>query len=143
MANVEFEDNTIEVIGAIEQSINIALEECAGALESRVKRNTRVAKKQGGDTKNSWTHYVDEKRHIAYVGNPKQNAIWEEYGTGEYAVTDDGVPSGKGRKGGWAYQDEEGKWHFTYGKKPSRALHKAVTSTKRKIIKRLQSALKG
>lgn len=137
MAEVKFEDNTIEVLGEIEQNINIALEECAGALESRVKRNTRVAKKHGGDTKNSWKHYVDEERHRAVVGNPKQNVIWEEFGTGEYAI------HGDGRIGGWSYQDEDGNWHFTRGKKPSRALHKAVISTKSMIRRRLQDALKG
>lgn len=137
MADIVFEDNTIEVIGEIDSTINIALEECAGVLESRVKRNTRVAKKHGGDTKNSWKHYVDEEKHIAYVGNPKKNAIWEEYGTGEHALNRDG------RIGGWSYQDEDGEWHFTRGKKPSRALHKAVTSTKSKIVKRLQSMFSG
>lgn len=134
MANVEFEDNTIQVLGEIDTQINIALEECAGVLESRVKRNTRV---KTGQTKNAWQHHIDDEKHIAYVGNPLENAIWEEYGTGEYAL------NGDGRKGGWGYQDEKGDWHFTYGKTPSRALHKAVTSTKSKIIKRLQSALKG
>lgn len=137
MAEVKIEDNTIEVLGAIDAQINIALEECAGALESRVKRNTRVAKKHGGDTKNSWSHYVDEERHRAVVGNPKQNAIWEEFGTGEHALNRDG------RIGGWSYQDEDGNWHFTRGKKPSRALHKAFTTMKSKIVRRLQDALKG
>ena len=134
MANVEFEDNTIEVIGEIDSKINIALEECAGVLESRVKRNTRV---KTGQTKNAWQHSVDGEKHVAYVGNPLENAIWEEYGTGEHAL------NGDGRIGGWSYQDEDDKWHFTRGKKPSRALHKAVTSTKAKIVKRLQSMFSG
>ena len=134
MAEVKFEDNTIEVLGEIDAQINIALEECAGALESRVKRNTRV---KTGQTKNAWSNYVDDEKHIAYIGNPLENAIWEEYGTGEYAL------NGNGRKGGWAYQDEKGNWYRTYGKAPSRALHKAGTSMKDKIVARLKSALKG
>ena len=53
MANVIFEDFTIEVQGAIDDRINAALEECAGELESQVKRNTRV---DTGKTKNSFQH---------------------------------------------------------------------------------------
>lgn len=134
MANVEFEDNTIEVIGAIEQSINIDLEYCAAIIQKSAVRNTRVDE---GDTRNAWSHYVDDERHIAYVGNTLENAIWEEFGTGEYAL------NGDGRKGGWLYEDKKGVTHFTYGKSPSRALHKAVTSNKSKILRRLQRTLKG
>lgn len=134
MADVVFEDNTIEVINALDNKINIALEECAGEIESQVKRNTRV---DTGKTKSSWRHTVDDDKHIATIGSGDENAIWEEFGTGEHAL------QGKGRKGGWAYKDEKGDWHFTHGKKPSRAFWKAYTSLKNKIITRLQNALKG
>ena len=68
-------------------------------------------------------------QHVATVGSPLENAIWEEFGTGEYAL------KGDGRKGGWFYEDEEGVGHFTHGKKPSRALHNAVTTKKAKLVK--------
>jgi len=57
--------------------------------------------------------------------------------TGEHAL------HGDGRKGGWAYKDAKGDWHFTHGKKPSRAFFKAYTSMKNKIIKRIQDFMKG
>lgn len=132
MADVIFEDYSIEVMGAIDSKINAALEECAGEIESQTKRNTRV---DTGKTKNSWQHTVNEDEHIAYIGSNYENAIWEEFGTGEYASN--------GRKGGWAYQDEKGDWHYTVGKKPSRAFFKAFTSLKNKVIARIQNALKG
>lgn len=134
MADVIFEDYTIKVQGAIDNKINAVLEECAGELESQVKRNSRV---DTGKTKNSFQHMVVDSDHVAYIGSNHENAIWEEFGTGEFAL------HGNGRKGGWVYKDEAGHWHKTTGKKPSRAFYNAFTSLKNKIIKHIQNSLKG
>ena len=136
VADVIFEDYSIEVQAAIESKIDAVLEECAGELESQVKRNTRV---DTGKTKNSWQHFVesDGNSHTATIGSAEENAIWEEFGTGEYAL------KGNGRKGGWSYKDEKGDWYRTTGKKPSRAFFNAFTSLKNKIINRIQNSLKG
>lgn len=135
MANeVKFHDFKIEVEAAIDDRIIAVLEECAGELESQVKRNSRVAT---GRTKNSFKHKVIDSEHTAYIGSDYENAIWEEFGTGEHAL------EGNGRKGGWYYVDEKGDGHFTRGKKPSRAFWNAYTSLKNKIIKRIQDSLKG
>ena len=134
MADVEFKDFTIQVKQALDDRINAALEEAAGELESQVKRNTRV---DTGRTKNSFQHKVVDSEHAAYIGSNYENAIWEEFGTGEYAL------EGNGRKGGWYYVDDKGDGHFTRGKKPSRAFYKAYTSLKNKIIKHIQDSLKG
>ena len=131
---VKFQDFTINVTNAIDDRINAVLEECAGELESQVKRNSRV---DTGKTKNSFSHKIDDAEHIAYIGSDSENAIWEEFGTGEHAI------EGNGRKGGWYYVDAKGNGHFTYGKKPSRAFWKAYTSMKSSIIKRIQDSLKG
>lgn len=134
MDGVIFEDYTIRVQGEIDKRINIALEECAGELESQVKRNSRV---DTGKTKNSFRHHVDDSTHTAYIGSSDENAIWEEFGTGEYAL------NGDGRKGGWRYKDEKGNWHYTTGKKPSRAFWKAYTALKAKLVKHIQDSMKG
>ena len=134
MADVIFEDFTIEVVNVIDEKINAALEECAGELESQVKRNSRV---DTGKTKGSWKHHVDEEKHVATIGSPDENAIWEEFGTGEYAYNRDG------RKGGWSYKDEKGEWHHTYGKKPMRSFWNAFNTLKNKIIDHIQDSLKG
>lgn len=131
---VEFHDFTIEVQDAIDDTINAKLEECAGEIESAAKRNTRVDTSQ---TKNNWRHHVNDETHTATIGNSLENAIWEEFGTGEHAL------KGNGRKGGWSYKDDEGNWHHTFGKKPSRAFQKAYDSLKNKIINYLQNSLKG
>ena len=134
MADVEFKDFTIQVKQALDDRINAALEEAAGELESQVKRNTRV---DTGRTKNSFQHKVVDSEHAAYIGSNYENAIWEEFGTGEYAL------EGNGRKGGWRYVDDKGDGHFTRGKKPSRAFWNAYISRKNEIIKYIQDSLKG
>ena len=135
-AEVKFVDNRIQVKKAIQSKALAVLEECTGELESQVKRNTRV---DTGQTKNSWTHTVAESggEFVGTVGSNHENAIWEEFGTGEHAL------AGNGRKGGWHYKDAKGKWHHTYGKKPSRALHNAWASLKNKIINHIQNSFKG
>ena len=138
VAEVKFIDHTEEVQGLLADIAEAVLEEVAGELESQVKRNTRV---DTGATKNSWTHRVTGSMMAgefkAEVGSPLENAIWEEFGTGEYAL------NGNGRKGGWFYEDEEGVGHFTHGKPPSRAFHNAYTSLKNKLIRHIQNAFKG
>lgn len=134
MADVEFHDYTIKVKAAIDDKINAVLEECAAEIESQTKRNSRV---RTGKTKNSFKHKVVESEHTAYIGSDYENAIWEEFGTGEHAL------NGDGRKGGWVYVDAKGDRYFTRGKTPSRAFYKAYTSLKNKIINHIQESLKG
>lgn len=136
MSKVIFEDYTIEVQNAIDVNIRAALEQAAGEMESAVKRTSRV---DTGKTKNSFSHKItgDGTSTTAYIGSNYENAIWEEFGTGEYAL------QGGGRKGGWKYKDEKGNWHFTHGKRPSRAFYKAYMTTKSTVMNILQNALGG
>ena len=137
MSKVEFKDNTIQVESAMLACVIQALEETSGELESQVKRNTAVAT---GQLKNSWTHQinaVENGESTATIGSPLENAIWEEFGTGEYAL------HGDGRKGGWYYEDAEGNGHFTHGKHPRRAFWNAYTTLKSKLVKHIQDVLKG
>lgn len=137
MAKVKFEDFTATVQGVMDDTIYTVLEECAGELESQTKRNTAV---DTGKTKNSWRHKVGQTgtEFSATVGSDYENAIWEEFGTGEYAL------NGDGRKGGWAYIDPKtGDRIWTRGKHPRRAFWNAYTALKNAIIKRIQDALKG
>lgn len=136
MADVIFEDFTIEVQGAIDDRINAVLEEVAGELKTQVVRN-QDRYKDTGDTSNSWQHKVIDSEHTAYIGSNYENAIWEEFGTGEFAL------EGNGRKGGWKYVAANGRGGFTYGKKPRRHFFKAYTTMKNKIINRIQNSLKG
>ena len=137
MSKVEFKDFSINVKSTMKDLAYTALEEACGELESQVKRNTAV---DTGQTKNAWTHNVKSSgdETTGTVGNPLENAIWEEFGTGEYAL------NGDGRKGGWAYKDPKtGKTVWTYGKHPRRPFYKAYTALKNALIKRIQDIFKG
>lgn len=134
MSSVEFTDNSAQVKSTINDAVIAYLHEAGGELEAQVKRNTRV---DTGQTKGQWQYVVDEGGLETVVGNPLENAIWEEFGTGEYAL------NGDGRKGGWYYVDRKGIRHFTKGKTPSRALQKAFTSLKSALIRRAEEVLKA
>jgi hypothetical protein len=131
--SVQFEDYSAKVMEALDDAALKFLYEAAGEIEAQTKQNTRV---DTGQTKNAWAHVVDEGKKEATVGNPLENSIWEEFGTGEFAL------EGNGRKGGWVYVDDEGKGHFTYGKKPNRAFQTAYNVLKNPLIQRAQEIFK-
>lgn len=138
MADVifDFEDNSVKILKETDNAIETVLLEVAAEIVSRTARNTRV---DTGKLKGSWQANVSktDDGFEAVIGSPEENAIWEEFGTGEHAL------KGNGRKGGWFYVDEEDNGHFTLGKKPSRAFFKAFSGFKNKAIERIQDVLKG
>lgn len=153
--NVKFEDNHIKVEAEIEKRICNWLEEVSAELESQAIRNTRV---NTGETKRGWGHIVDEASLEAFVGNREENAIWEEYGTGEYAEK-----GNKGRNVWYVCADQLDqkqlsdftyKYHFPIvhgkngaiffeirGKQAQRMLTKAYQGTKIPAIKRFASIM--
>lgn len=122
---VEFKDYSIEVKAKLNDAAIAYLHEAAGEIVSQTQRNTRV---DTGQLKSSWDYVVDENKLRATIGSPLQNAIWEEFGTGEYAI------KGNGRKSKWRYKDAHGNWHTTTGKKPSKAFSKAFNSLRKTLI---------
>lgn len=150
MGEVKFEDNHIKVEAEIEKRICNWLEEATAEYESQAIRNTRV---NTGETKRGWGHKVDEVLLEGTVGNSEENAIWEEYGTGEYAIK-----GGKGKKVWYVnanqlnskeISDFTYKYHFPIkygkngevffevrGKEAQRMLYKAHQTTKAPAIKR-------
>lgn len=131
---VTFTNNGAQVKGEMQKASIAWLEEACGELEAQTKRNTKVIT---GKTKGSFQHSVDESALEGQVGSDYENAIWEEFGTGEYAL------EGGGRKGGWFYVDSKGDGHFTMGKKPKRAMFNAFTSLKGKLQKMAEERFKG
>ena len=130
--NVRLDDFSVQVINAIDSAVSSYLHEACSEVVSQTQRNTRV---DTGQLKGSWQYKVDG--NTGTVGSPLENAIWEEFGTGEHAL------EGGGRQGGWAYKDAKGEWHFTRGKKPSRAFHHAFNTCKPKLIRRAEQVLKA
>lgn len=133
-AEVQFINNSVKVKKALHDKGVAWLDEACGELERQAKLNSKVVT---GKTKGSFQYSVDESSLEGVVGSNYENAIWEEFGTGEYAL------NGDGRKGGWFYKDEQGNGHFTHGKHPKRPLFKAFTSLKSKLIRRAQEIFGG
>lgn len=125
MAGVEFEDFSIQVKKAIEEKALKFLELAASEIQTQAARTSRV---DTGQLKGSWTHIVDEAAQEATIGSPLENAIWEEFGTGEYAA------HGDGRKGGWVYE-KDGETVFTRGKFPQHTLQNAFEQKKGTVQK--------
>lgn len=150
MADIEFIDNSVVVKRQLNDAIGKFLIEASSELVSQVARNSRVDQ---GQLKGSWKANIDESTNTATIGSELENAIWEEFGTGEYALNGDGrkggwyVPEGKlsaNAKGKMQKRVIKGKvYYFTRGKTPSRAFWKAYTSNKTKIIKRLEQVIGG
>ena len=126
---MSYKSNLGNILNRLEQAAQNAAFEAAKTIESQAQRNTKSVT---GKTKGAWATVSDGT--TAIVGNSEQNAIWEEFGTGEYAL------AGDGRKGGWVYYDEgRQKFYFTKGKKPKRALtlaYNAKKSAAKNIIKK-------
>lgn len=157
--NVVFDDYSINVKGAIKEKCIRFLHEAGEEVKNQWIRNTRT---DTGQTKGSYGVEVDESALAVHIGSDYINAIWEEFGTGEYAETNEGAKSGKGRKGYWVYVKggspksnpsskvytlEEAKKvtailrkkgldaYYTKGKSATHALRRAFQTTKPKIEK--------
>jgi hypothetical protein len=152
---VQFEDYSMQVTDAMDAAVVAWLHEAAGEIEATAKR---TAAKDTGNTRNSYQYKVNESEQTAYVGSNLENAIWEEFGTGEHAL------NGNGRQSAWyipvervtgkkkpTFQGEvvivHGKdgqeFYKTDGKKPKRTLLKAFEKNQSKLRKRLENLLKG
>ena len=132
--SVVFKDYSKIVINKFNNNAVQWLEEASGELEAQTKRNTKV---DTGKTKGSWEHVVHEHKLEAEVGSRYKNALWEELGTGIYAL------NGDGRKTKWVYKNpKDGKFYTTVGKKPRRALYNAYNSKKNLIIREARRRFK-
>lgn len=123
--SIVFKDYSKDVIKKM-NTLGVAwLEEASGEIEAQTKQNTKV---DTGKTKGSWQHTVNDDKLEAFVGSRYKNAVWEEYGTGIYAL------NGNGRKTPWVYTPDGEHFYTTVGKKPRRPFFHAYTSLKPRII---------
>ena len=132
---IEFKDFSDKVISECTGAVIAWLEEASGEMQGQIQRNSRV---DTGATKGSYEYHVDESKYESIIGSPLENAIWEEFGTGIYALNGDGrkdVP--------WKYQTPDGKWHQTSGKKPNRPMQRAYDALKTKLIRACEAKFQG
>lgn len=155
MSKITFTNNTAQIIDMLKSQAIEFLYEAGGELTTQITRSVAV---DSGELKNSFQYIVDENDLKVVVGSPLENAIWEEFGTGEYAV------NGDGRKDAWyIYVDnyvgkskptykgkvtivygEDGKaFYKTDGKKPKRYFSTSYEKVKPKLERRINSIMKG
>ena len=162
MDKVIFEDFTGEVTQEIENIILNWLEEGASELETQtITRSGTGAYHR--EVASKWEHRVDKSKYEAIVGNPLENALWVEYGTGEYALKGDGrkdwwvfIEGGSGKssneskhyktkeeaKRAVAYLRAKGiKAGYTNGQQPKRPLYFAFNQNERDLKDLLKSRL--
>ena len=124
MADIEYVDNSEEIIAKLKEAKKRALKRIGMQAESFAKKLCPV---DTGGLRNSINHKVQKDE--VYIGTNKEYAAYVELGTGKYY---DG-----GRKTPWAYQDAKGDWHMTHGQrarpylKPAAANH---TQTYKNIV---------
>lgn len=124
--NVEFIDNSAEIMDEFEAACIRALERCGSQAEGYAKD---LAPVDTGRLRNSISHEVDDAEKAVYIGTNVKYALYVELGTGKYAEG--------GRPTPWVYQDDKGNWHMTHGNKSQPFVKPAVadhTQTYRNII---------
>lgn len=164
MDNVEFKDNSAKVISAINDTALAWLYEAKASLSGQTADNCMV---ETGTLKKSFISdsYVDEKELTAFIGSSLEYAIWQEYGTGEYALEHNG------RKGWWVYvkgskgksttngkvytyqqariirdylKNEKGlDAYITKGTKPKRMMYHAFLQKRSGLVNRAKAMFKG
>lgn len=113
--NIEFTDNSKEVLAEFEAAAIRSLEKCGLTAEGYAKQMCPV---DTGNLRNSITHAVDGEEQAAYVGTDIEYAAYVELGTGKF------YPGG--RPTPWSYQDEKGNWHMTSGQRAQPFIKPAV-----------------
>lgn len=113
--NIEFTDNSKEILSALQEAAERALEKCGLVAEGYAKR---LAPVDTGNLRNSITHKVDPTEPAVYIGTNSEYGAYVELGTGQY------YPGG--RPTPWKYQDANGNWHWTKGNPAKPYLKPAV-----------------
>ena len=159
---VKFTDNRVEVKAELNAAILAFLREASAEVKTQAERYTPVDSAQ---LKRSWDTVIDEGKLQAIIGNSLEYAIYQEMGTGEYAL------EGNGRKGYWVYVKDSGSGtmakssksytlaqakrimaylrkqgleaYYTKGTRPKRMLYKAMQTVKPKLQRRFEQVMKS
>ena len=127
---IEIQDHSDEVLAALQEATERALEKCGLVAEEYAKKLCPV---DTGNLRNSITHEVSE--NSAYIGTNAEYAPYVELGTGKY------YPGG--RPTPWKYQDAKGNWHWTHGNPAQPFLKPAVADHKHTYQKIIRDELHG
>lgn len=130
--SVRFEDNSGEVLSAVQEAAARALEKCGLTAEGYAKR---LAPVETGNLRNSITHQVDDGESTVYIGTNVEYAPYVELGTGKYAEG--------GRPTPWVYRDDNGNYHWTAGNQAQPFLAPAVKDHAQKYRNIIEDEMKN
>lgn len=144
MADITFTDNSDEILRQMAQKIDAGLEACGNQAVTHAKNILTAGIKRHADSwytptgalRNSITHAVSDGE--VQIGTNMEYAIYNEYGTGVYLESDNGV---QGRQTPWAYEGPDGEVHWTRGMKALHFLKNAVDNHKEQYINILKQFL--
>ena len=121
MADFTIIDHSGEVLRALEENVEAALEACGNQAVSHAKQNINsVPRVDTGALMQSISHVTWAEGGELYVGTNQSYAIYNEMGTGIYI--------GGGRRSPWAFKDGKGEWHMTRGMKGIHFLKNAMAN---------------
>lgn len=134
--NIKVNDKTDEYIKGAKKRVSVMLEELKNDIAQQASLNSPV---DTGNLSRSFLSdsYVDSAEQTAHIGSSLEYSIYQEFGTGEFAL------NGNGRKGGWKYRALNGKWYVTTGVKPQRMLYRAIQSKKSQLPYKIKVAMEG
>lgn len=121
-------DKTEEAIRWIQTQTKARMKQATLMVQDTARTKAR---KDTGQLVNSIMErvVVDDGMVRGFVGTNVEHAIWNEMGTGEFAI------NGNGRKGGWVYTTPSGVTRFTRGMRPQPFLKPAFVENEAEIIK--------
>lgn len=159
--SIEYKNNAMTIKSRMNYAISNFMREACGEISSMAKSNSRV---KTGQTKGSYEYKVESSstKVDGYVGSNFKNAIYEEFGTGEFAkkggrigywVFVKGHENGSGNAKSYSLKEAKKVMailrkkgldaYYTKGKTPNEPLKMAFDSTKPAIESRLAQVLKG
>lgn len=99
---VQLTDNRIQVTAALNQAVVNALHESGFEVAAQANRDIQIQWEARDALRGSYSVQVDESALKAYVGTPREEGFWEEFGTGSHADT---VKNGgiEGRTEWWVF----------------------------------------
>lgn len=128
---IEFNDNSKEVILAINNAINRGLKVCGEKAVGFAQNKCPV---DTGRLRHSISYSVEGDE--CYIGTNVEYAPYVEMGTGKYAETG-------GRQTPWSYQDSSGVWHRTNGQKPQPFLRPACADHSDEYMRILKDSIEN
>ena len=132
---VELKDYTDKIFSSFDKKVNAFLLEVKDSVSSQAFLNSPVDT-AGLSRSFIMDSFIDKNEKTAYIGSNLKYSIYQEFGTGEYAL------EGNGRKGGWIYKsNKDGKFYKTYEVKPQRVLYRALLAKKPLIANQAKKVL--